>query len=402
MATQLFLLDVFSDYHTGNNDANLRSSNIGWISLALGTARGSGLTSSSTATVAGATPGVEVGTVPLVWYSPPLDADITISGSVTWNLWADETSMNANVAINGRLEKISGSTGTITLIDQTARTTEVGFSGSRTVQNFSETPAAGVACNRGDRLRVRIFADDAGTMASGFSFSFGYNGTTGGADGDSFITLTENLSFASEPAGSQVFLTSGATAVATASQDYEAWTSRDSGVTASATDTLAGFRAPIQHTVDQAGDVPIDWFTRPLTAFTLGGAVRCNVWGINFSTVSNASIRAEIARVAGDGTSPTVWASGGDGIEVGTSDVARSFLIAGDDLAISDGQRLRIRLYADDCEVAMGTTGAQVKWGATSGGATGDTYFTFTQTLTELIQQDKPPVSNQMRQLLAH
>ena len=89
-------------------------------------------------------------------------------GSITWNLWAAENDMTANVAINGRLEVIDGATGTITLIDQTARITEVAVT-TRAVNNFAETPASGVACKRGDRLRVRIFGDDVGTMAAGWS-----------------------------------------------------------------------------------------------------------------------------------------------------------------------------------------------------------------------------------------
>jgi len=151
MATKLFFRATLSDYTTGNNDANLRSTAGGWDSRALSTAAGASAAQSNDAgTVAGTTPGVEVRGpgAPHVWYSPPLDADVTISGSVTWNIWGRESDMAANVAINGRLEVIDGASGTITLIDQTARTAEMAISTTtNSVSNFAETPASGVACS---------------------------------------------------------------------------------------------------------------------------------------------------------------------------------------------------------------------------------------------------------------
>ena len=114
--------------------------------------------------------------------------------------------MTDNIAINGQIEVIDGATGVITLIDKTARVTEVAVT-TRSANNFAETPAAGVACKRGDRLRVRIFAADAGTMATGGNFQTSWEGATSGADGDTYLTLTENLTFASEPAGTTIYPT---------------------------------------------------------------------------------------------------------------------------------------------------------------------------------------------------
>lgn len=387
MATTLYFISSTGDYSTGNNDAKLNGSTSGWVNQTLRTTRGSGTASISTSTVAGTTNGVEIASTgtPLAWISAPLDADVTISGSVTWNLWASESNMSANVAINGRLEVIDGATGAITLIDQTARTIEVAVT-TRAVNNFSETPAAGVACKRGDRLRVRVFGDDAGTMASGFTFDFAYNGTTASADGDSFITLTENLTFVATPAGSQVFLTDTASSVATASVDREAWTSRGAGVVDDVTNSAAGWTSPV-HVTDTAGGTVVDWFTKQLTAFTLGGAATCNIRGSVSNAAANVAPRVEIARVDADGTNATVWAAGAHPDKFSTSEVAFSFLVAGDDISVSAGQRLRIRLYLDDWSQAAMASGhtATIFYAGTSGGASGDTYVTFTQTLTENV-----------------
>ena len=593
MATKLYLRTGLSEWSSGNNDARLDTVAAAWINQPLSLTAGSSAISNTISTVTGPTNGLEnpSGSLGRAFISQPLDADVTISGSVTWNIWASESNMSANVAINGRLEVIDGATGTITLIDQTARTTELGFSGSNTVQNFSETPAAGVACKRGDRLRVRIYGDDsaAATMATGYTFSYSLDGGTAAADGDTWLQLTENLTFVSEPAGTTVYPTDTASAVsvtqsvagllssftgsdenplseggnwadlnpansgelkrasnqatiATAATigaaywtpadfgpdveayvtvvtaptvsdsvqilarvqsaggsnthdgyavrvsatdtrivtvtngtngapllqvtrtpangdkigirchgdrvsawvqpsggswanlgtvidstypaagkvavhsagtspvfddvyagtaydtftggsagaaitEREAWTSRGAGVQTDVRNTAAGYTAPLQIT-DTAGGTVVDWFTRQLTAFTLGGAVRVNARALESATAANASIRCEIARVDSDGTSPTVWGAMTFGTEMTASEAAQSFLVSGDDLAVTDGQRLRIRFYIDDA--GIGTGGAMAAsqtvtlyYAGTSGGASGDTYLTFTQTLTE-------------------
>lgn len=409
MATTLYFRNTNGSQHFGHGADSFTAGQQPWDPRLLSTTKGSAATSVSTNTVTGLTTGIEVigGSSSLrEWITEPLAADVTISGSITWNLWAAESNMSANVAINGQIEVIDGATGAITLIDKTARTTEVAIT-TPAVNNFSETPAAGVACKRGDRIRVKIFGDDAGTMASGFTFAFSFDGPTNGANGDSFLTLTENLTFESEPAGSQVFLTDTASDVATASVDREAWTSRGAGVQTDVTNSANGWTSGIQVT-DTAGGSVVDWFTKQLAAMTLGGAVRCNIRCAGSSGSLNGAIRAQIARVDSDGSNPTIWASGCGPVtteELPASETAISFLIAGDDLAISDGQRLRIRLLVDDASVVgpLVTGFTVTTWYAgTSGGASGDTYLTFSDTLTEFVQQDRVPVSRLYPQLLAH
>lgn len=546
MSTQLFFRIAASDYSTGNNDAALDGSTTsGWVPLQLALTRGSALEVTTALSQTGPTSGIEIA-LPggrCVWYSPPLDADVTISGSITWNLWSAENNMGANAAINAQIEKIDGATGVITLIDKTARTTELATSVA--VANFAETPAVGIACKRGDRLRVRVFGDDAGTMGGGFAFQLDYNGGTAAADGDSYLTLTENLTFASEPAGSQVFPTtdaalgetvsdtgyvaggtyetvsrgfvawvnpsnaaasdnSYATAANVTGTDYLvcrnlglsipvgavvrridvsieeqstvgggslkaqlqddtatlvglidgvglgtggdtlyelsyadntwrppvawtpakvnhanfgvrvwcqdatvetisidqikirvwyqtegayknqlAWTSRGSGVVSDVTNTFDGWTAPIQLWTSAAASAPVEWYTPRLAAFTLGGAVRCNLRALESAGGVHASVRAEIAVVNADGSSPTVWATGCAPAELGSAEAAVSFLISGDDLAVSAGQRLRVRVYLDDWSQQPMVSGftASLYYAGTSGGASGDTYLTFTQAL---------------------
>lgn len=613
MATKLFFRATASDWQTGNLDNNLRAAGYYWDARSLALTAGSAKVDVVTATVAGPTPGIEVGTpassLGYVWYSPPLGAAATISGVITCNIWANESSNSANTAINAVIEKVDGTTGAITAIAQTARTTELGT--SKAVQNFTVTPGAGVAMKKGDRLRVRIFGDDSSqNMGTGFTFTVGFDGPTNAADGDTYITFTENLTLASEPAGTTVYPTatpmpggyravvmataglkgywrlgesSGGTAfsqTAWGNGDYigpvtpiagaiadgntgvqatpanctvamrdttnfefadpdtfsiecwinrqgstqtgkgciiakgsgayglridqtsglieflrdrqavlvtstvgvpltgwhhivctkagaavkqwldkvdvtgtvtnvtftnsgqflffgsdnsanfggidpfiggmdeiavytaamppadvtahfdaaddtaflgpsgvnrEAWTSRGAAAVQSIQASAAGPLAPRQWT-DTNGGQTVDWHTRPLNAFTLGGAVRVNMRALESDPAANMAVRCEIARESGDGLTATLWAATTVAFELGASEAAQSFLVAGDDLAISDGQRIRIRFMTDDAAGLATAAGwaATLYYGGPTPGASGDTFLRFTQTLTEL------------------
>ena len=82
-----------------------------------------------------------------------------------------------------------------------------------------------------------------------------------------------------------------------------------------------------------------------------------------------------------------MWASwccaptGTDNGELTTSEVARTINVSGDDLAFTDGQRIRIRLYNEDISsAAMGNAfNVQRFYNGTSGGASGDSYVTLAQ-----------------------
>ena len=136
-------------------------------------------------------------------------------------------------------------------------------------------------------------------------------------------------------------------------------------------DTDAGFLAPLYQA---------DWYTPQLTAFTLTGMAVGNLRALESNASANATLRCEIARVESDGTSPTVWANWcmqpitTDNGELGLAEAARTVNVSGDDLAVSDGQRLRIRVYSDDMSsTAMGNAfRTQVLYNGTSAAASGD------------------------------
>ena len=390
MATTIYLrrnadLDASTNYNAGQSFVELTTStSAAWLAAA-GTSRGGALAAGSVNTVAGPTSGVEIagsGSA-IVHITPPLSADVTVSGTVTLNVWSSESSMNANVAINVRVLRVQAD-GTITEILKTARTTEVALT-TRAVNNFTATPTS-TNFKRGDRILLSIFGGDAGTMGSGFTFDASWGATSGAVDGDSFVTFTESLTFESAPAGTSIYPT--ATTALSATQ-LLASTSRGSGVATTVTNSVTGLTAGVQVTAT-AGGSAIEWYTDTLTGVTLDGAVLTNVRGKASSINTHAALRCEIAVTAGDGTGATVWGTNGSIVDLTASEAAYQFWVGGPSTVITTGQRIRVRLYIDDLSFcssqgiaeAMVTGRTITAYYAGSAGATGDFYLTFPVTLT--------------------
>jgi len=358
MATRFQLVVDNPTTHRADNTARLDGAAGSWVPLTLKlTTPNSSTLTSNISTINGPSNGQEVnaGGGDLEWISEPVSADVTISGTITFNLWGDETSMSANVAINAVVDVIRATDFSIVQIVKTARTVELGT--TMAVNNFTATPTSTVV-NKGDRIRVRVFADDSAsaTMLSGFSWHFGYNGAAGTRD--SYVEFTETFGVASAPSGSVFYLKSTNSDVSTASVDKLAdMVNATMGGSGYVTNHAGGWMAPQQIT-DTSGGTVMDWFTNPLNSFTLGGMAKA-VLSFSSAIARTSSAAIQIARVNNDGSSPSVWgiaftdistSTDGIGSIGGLDDVVDSdnYWIGGDDLVISNGQRLRFRLFLDD------------------------------------------------------
>jgi hypothetical protein len=394
MAKTLYLRYLQASCHRGDRSLRLDGTAGLWIALALGETRGTDTTGTivvNTSTVTGPTNGLESGTLPYEWLSEPLAADFTIAGTITFNLWGKESSTSANVAINAVVEALDGATGALTQIVKTARTTEL--TATSVAVNFTGTPTS-TACKRGDRLRVRVFFDDAGTMATGFTATLNFDRSTA-ALGESFVTFTENLTFdTAAPSGSTYYLTDADETINPGSATEKvASKTRGGGSVNAVTNTAAGPTAGIQVTAS-AGGSAIEWYTPPLEAVTLGGKAQFAVRVFESNLAANASLRAEVAVANGDGSGAVVWGSAciqpgfaTDNGELSTADETRTAYPSGDDLAVTAGKRLRFRLYVDDNSSQALVTGqtVTVSYNGTTAAAAGDTYVVLPITVTEQV-----------------
>jgi hypothetical protein len=400
MATTLYFRDVVwgagnehGRWGSGTNLAALDGSGQGWGTFRLHTTRGSTASTRTRTTVAGPTLGLEVGPVD-AWVSAPLAAAVTISGNITSNLRMSESVATTNAGAQIVVERIDNLGAVVSTVLSSEKGTEL--STSETAENWSAAPTS-TAFNKGDRIRVRIAVNDAGgTLETGRTITLWQNGPTAGASGDSYITFNETLSLVSAfPAPvTTIYLTDSAGEVDPNGASYDskdAWTSRGAGTVTATVNTAAGWTAPLLWTVSAGGNF-IEWFTHQLNAFTLAGVVKFHLRGLESNVLANASFRCEIAVTNSSGAAPTVWAANTFNVEMANINIAYDHSVAGADLAVTDGQRLRIRVYLDDSETAAlaSTYTAQLGYADTAVG-TGDSYLEFGQSLTELVTA--PPKS---------
>lgn len=404
MAKQLWFTTANPTTHRGHTSAKLNGVVAWWSPRLMSESRGSGVVSLPVSTVAGPTVGIEVvesGEFPYEWLTEPLAADFTISGTITVNLWAYESTMNDNASANAVIEKIDGATGAITQIAKTARTTEVAVTPTPTVNNFTVTPTSTV-CKRGDRLRIRMFFDDSTSNMAVGSAVFRANGSAASADGDSWIQFTENLTFepAGNPSGSTYYLTDTAETIdPSVGVEKKALTTRGSGSTNAVTNTpVAVPTAGVAIGAVTFGAF-VEWFSPPLAAFTLGGKAKFNIRAFESNAAANASLRADISVCANDGTNPVLWgaaciAPGATFGEIGTADAAYTAWVSGDDTAITAGQRLRFRIHIDDLANAPIVNGhtVTVSYNGDTPNAAGDTYVILPALVTE--QSLTPPTTD--------
>lgn len=314
------------------------------------TSRGAAVTTLSVFTVAGPA------TVQLCrQQTPAFNADVTISGSIGYNLWGLETSMSANASFAIEFLRLQPN-GTVTSILTLSNTTELGTSNA--VRTGSGTPTS-TDFKKGDSLGVEVYITDAGgTMASGHSVQFDIAGGTAGATGDSFITLTEDVTFTTAtPSGSRLYLLDAASdlggsgqkdmqigGAAPAAYEYE-------------TNTVNGPTSPIQCT-ETAGGTTVDWFSPPLQAVTIAGGLWQFVFdGYATNTAANAIWLLNLYKVDQDGTNPvhilsyyhngaTSDTQGEMTTTAGTSPITATFAVR--ETVLTNGQRLRAVLSIDD------------------------------------------------------
>lgn len=360
--------------------------------------RGSGAIYNESITAAGPTSGLEVGynSSPYFWITPPLNVDVTISGTITFAFNCAESHMSANASMNCMVYRVNHLTGALTQIAKTARTTEMTVT-TETHESFTVTPTS-TNFLRGDRILIIPFADDSSaSMNSGYAWTFWYAGSSGGS-GDSSVTFTETLTFESYPTGTIVYPTGTSAGINPGSAtELEAWTSRGGGVTTAVTNTAAGMVSPIQITATGGGAV-LEWYTKQLQAATFAGPVLFNLRGIVSATNTKGGFRVEVAITDQNGANATVWGVGGHTGQLTTSETDYQFWIGGASTSITDGQRIRLRIYLDDAAFVGGSAingmvsgqTATLYYAGTSGGASGDTYVQFPFTLTEYVPTNSP------------
>lgn len=194
--------------------------------LALEPTRGNGVTNFNPATQAGPANILLYYLGPVEWYSRPVDQDVTISGTVTINLWSYESAMSVNSTLRVVCKRLNNFGRVVSTIFDSTWGTELGTSNA--VRQWTVSPTS-TTLHKGDRIWMCLVITDATgvTMGSGNVY-ISYNGTTGGADGDSYISFNETFGFlgGTAPSGSTLYLSNydSDVAISTDYTELEAWT----------------------------------------------------------------------------------------------------------------------------------------------------------------------------------
>jgi hypothetical protein len=210
MATKLFLRDSASELTIGAA-----------VNKILRLEQGSSLVASdATATVTGPTSGVQVkkgGTV-VTWFSNPLAA-VTVSGTITFNVWGLESAAQANTGWDVLIERCDQNGNVLSTILRSEHGTELGTSAA--VRNWTGTPTS-TALSLGDRIKVTVFGNDAGgNMGNGRTFTLDYAAGSG-VDGDSYVQFNETITEAPKAADTGAGTDTAAAAASQSASDSAA------------------------------------------------------------------------------------------------------------------------------------------------------------------------------------
>jgi hypothetical protein len=195
MATTLYLRKT-------KNSLGHRTDTAQWRDLL--TTRGAGVTTAVVNTAAAGTeiPWSEVagGSPALAFISPAVSAGFTLAttDTMTFNIWAVESSMNANAGARARVYIWRRWTNALNEVPGGPWSDGVEFGTAIAVMNWTGNPSSNVTVDIGDRIVLALFITNVGTMAGGFTCTMDLEGATGAADGDSWLQLTNTVSFLAE------------------------------------------------------------------------------------------------------------------------------------------------------------------------------------------------------------
>lgn len=335
--------------------------------------------SATVTSVAGTTAGIEIPDTtssPYYFTSPPIKTAVTISGTMTFNVWAKEANNAANATVRVIVKRLDAF-GVIqeTIVDSSFGTE---LTTTMSAKNWTASPTS-TNMLEGDRIIFFILFDDATslTMASGHTLTVDLASIGGaGSDGDTWIQFNETVAFETgttvdftlylRDTNAPASITTGATTKKMLSQIAGPVTSSTARTTTSQS-SVAGWTTPAQQT--KSGNT-IEWYSEQMHAFTGVLRVYADFYIGQSSASANAGSLLEFALVDADGTNAVILGTTtqcqqqGGNLEVRTqfnpapSDYDHHyFYLVTRTATISNGQRMRIRLFFDDSANAAQASG---------------------------------------------
>lgn len=168
-------------------------------------------------------------------------------------------------------------------------------------------------------------------------------------------------------------------------QNKELWTSRGAGVVSIS--SIAA-RVGVDPEQIQNGSVSYpdrySWITPRLNAVTIAGSITTNLRMAEDAMATNNGARVRIYRCSANGTILSTILDSAKGVEFGTAEAAQNWAATpGASVDIAAGERIAVQVWVTQTG-GTSTGGVDTLWWAgTSAGASGDSYVTFTETLSQ-------------------
>jgi len=135
-----------------------------------------------------------------IWFvSPPLAAGFTLAttDTIAFNLWGLESNASANSGLRVHIHRVQRWANAAPEFGNSPFDRGVELSTTINRFNWTGNVSSNIPFDETDRIGIGVYLTAAGgTMASGFTATFDFNGGTSGADGDSWIQFTNTVTFA--------------------------------------------------------------------------------------------------------------------------------------------------------------------------------------------------------------
>jgi hypothetical protein len=181
--------------------------------------------------------------------------------------------------------------------------------------------------------------------------------------------------------------------------DHLLKTARDTVSQSAGTSTVTGPTSGVSIT----NVAPHSWWYR-VNAVTISGAITKNVWMSESNMSANVGAQVIIDRCDGSGTFISTVENSEKGTELPATTRAAQNWATGTvtSTTFADGDYIRVRVYGNDGGGTMATGYTfDLSTGGTTAAADGDSYVTFTETITEYVAVARVPYSTPYPQLLA-
>lgn len=129
----------------------------------------------------------------LAWITKPFASNVIITSAMVLNAWARESAAAANATLSFGLFEYTTSEQAV-FWSPTAGAAELsGTNGVNARSVIVTTAGTTTTIDAGNRLVIKMYVEYVGTMGAGQTVTMGFDGTTEGADGDTFIDICEAI-----------------------------------------------------------------------------------------------------------------------------------------------------------------------------------------------------------------